>query len=261
MTEAQNMHNINSNAPPHLAYKDGVRIAYHQTPGRLPGVMFLGGFKSDMTGSKALALEALCKKEGRAFVRFDYQGHGASSGQFVDGTIGEWLNDALAVFDQLTTGPQIVVGSSMGGWLSLLLALKRKERVAGMVGIAPAPDFTEQLIWEKLTDEQRKDILEKGVFYAPSCYGEDPYPITLNLIIEARRHLLLHKPIPIHCQVRLIHGKQDEDVPWQTSFTLKAQLESQDVRVEMVEDGRHRMSEPANLELLCKTVKEMADQF
>jgi len=164
----------------YLQLQNGIKLAYHRTEGTSPGIIFLSGFRSDMTGTKATALEAWAMAQGRAFLRFDYSGHGQSSGEFEKGTIGSWTQAALAVFDELTQGPQILVGSSMGGWMALLLALARPERVAGLVTVAAAPDFTTRLIWEQLTPQQKQIMAEKGVYYAPSDYG-DPYPITLNV--------------------------------------------------------------------------------
>ena len=213
--------------PEILTRPDGATIAYHRTradesrmaaAGRaLPGVIFLGGFMSDMTGGKAIALEQHARARGQAFVRFDYLGHGASSGRFEDGTIGRWADDAVAVIDNLTDGPQILVGSSMGGWTMLLAALARPKRIAGLVGIAAAPDFTETLMWREFDDEIRATLERDGVYYEPSDYGDAPYPITMTLIEEGRRHLLMDRPIPIRCPVRLIHGTADPVLPFDGS--------------------------------------------
>lgn len=237
---------------------DGRQLAYCLTEGKLPGVVFCGGFKSDMTGSKATALEVFCKQRGQRFVRFDYTGHGQSSGAFVDGTIGAWKQDALDILDHVATGENVIVGSSMGGWIMLLVALARKKQVKGLVGIASAPDFTEDLIWELMTDEQREDMKTKGVIHMPSCYGEDPYPITRNLIDEARNHRLLEqRAIDIAVPVRLIHGTKDDDVPWQFSQVLMEKLASKDVCLKLVKDGGHRLSEPDQLEMMCQLLSEV----
>ena len=177
----------------------GASIAYRKCSGRSPGVIFMGGFNSDMTGTKASALEAACREAGRAYVRFDYSGHGESSGEFADGTIGSWSEDAIAVLDAASEGPQVLVGSSMGGWIMLLAALARPQRVAGLVGIASAPDFTEELMWRRFDDDVRRRLEDTGVYHRPSEYGDDPYPITMKLIEDGRRHLLLERPIAIHC--------------------------------------------------------------
>lgn len=240
-----------------LPGRDGASIAYHRTRGKSPGVVFLGGFMSDMTGTKAVTLEAFCRARGQAFLRFDYQGHGASSGRFEDGTIGRWAADALTAFDQLTEGPQILVGSSMGGWIALLTALARRERVAGLVGIAPAPDFTEDLLWDAFPLDQRATLMREGVLRLPSEYSDKPYSITLKLIEDGRRHLLLRDAIDLPCPVRLLHGMRDPDVPWQRSLLLADKLATPDVRVELVKDGDHRLSREQDLALLCGSVAEL----
>ena len=197
--------------PRTLSREDGATIAYHALPGKGPGVVFLTGFMSDMTGSKALALEAHCRATGRAFVRFDYLGHGASSGRFEEGTIGRWADDAVTVLDRLTEGPQVLVGSSMGGWIMLLAALQRKVRVAGLLGLAPAPDFTEDLLWARFTPEQQDTLMREGALSVPNCYSDTPYTIARALVEEGRNHLLLGDTIDLRCPVRLIHGQRDED--------------------------------------------------
>lgn len=239
-----------------LILEDGRRIAYALTEGALPCVIFLGGFKSDMTGAKATALEAASQARGQRFVRFDYTGHGQSSGDFRDGTIGAWKGDALAVIDRLGGERVVLAGSSMGAWIALLCALERPQ-VMGLVGVASAPDFTEKLIWEKLDAVQQKQLLDEGVYYAPSCYGEDAYPITRGLIEEARGHVLLDRSIALSIPIRLIHGTQDEDVPWRMSVQLMERLASADVSLTLVKGGDHRMSGPEQLALLCETVKTL----
>jgi len=223
--------------------------------------MFLTGYMSDMTGEKALRLETLCARRGQAFIRFDYQGHGASSGEFRDGTIGLWAEDALAVLDQLTQGPQVLVGSSMGGWIMLLLARARPQRIAGLVGIAAAADFTEQLIWERYDANQRRTLMEQGFLEEPNDYDPaKPYIITRALIEDGRRHLLLRAPIPIAAPVRLIHGQKDLDVPWPTAQAIADRLVSADVEVTLVKNGNHRLSDPADLDRLERTVAALLDQ-
>jgi pimeloyl-ACP methyl ester carboxylesterase len=235
----------------------GVSIAYHSTPGKSPGVMFCGGFMSDMTGTKALALEAFCRDRGQAIVRFDYSGHGQSSGKFEDGTIGDWTADALAVLDRVAKGPQIIVGSSMGGWIALNLALARPDRVAALVGIAAAPDFTEDLMWHEFPMEAQMLLETEGVIYEPSDYSDKPYPITMTLIQEGRRHLRLRSDIAFDKPVRLLHGMLDPDVPWKRSLLLAEKLQSQDVRVILVKDGDHRLSRDQDLALLTQTVEDL----
>ncbi|NIR27935.1 MAG: alpha/beta hydrolase [Gammaproteobacteria bacterium] len=237
-----------------LNKSDGATIACHFTAGRSPTVVFLGGYASDMTGTKAMHLEAFCRERGQAYLRFDYQGHGASSGAFVDGTIGTWADDALFAIDQLTTGPLVLVGSSLGGWIMVLVARRIADRVRALVGIAAAPDFTEDLVWRVLTPEQRRTLETEGILYEPSEYQEEPLPVTLRLIEEAREHLVLTAPIDLHCPVRLIHGTDDHDVPWETSQRLMSALRSSDVLLTLVKDGDHRLSDPRALHLLAETV-------
>ena len=244
---------------PSLLKRDGRNtIAYRAMEGTSPGVMFCGGFMSDMTGTKATALEAHCRRAGRAFIRFDYSGHGVSEGAFRDGTIGAWRDDALAVLDEVVCGPQVIVGSSMGGWIVLLLALARPERVAGLVGVAAAPDFTEDLIWSTLDDEGRRTLAESGEIVMPCDYGEDPYPITMGLIEEGRDHLLLQAPIALKCPIHLLQGMRDEDVPWRTVLKIAELVESERVVVELVKDGDHRLSREDDLARLCAAVDAVA---
>lgn len=236
-----------------LRSSEGNYIAYYQTPGILPGVIYLSGYRSDMNGDKATFLEKHCREQGRAFIRFDYFGHGASTGSFEDGYLGLWKNDALAVLDELTTGPQILVGSSMGGWIMLLLAVLRPERMAGLLGIAPAPDFTKDIL-EKLKTSYRDDLLANGVCYVPSYGDEPPYPVTMKLIEEGTNHHLLEEPIPIHCPVRLIHGTRDKDIPWQQSISLMNALASDDVEITLIKRGNHRLSSENNLKVLAQVL-------
>jgi pimeloyl-ACP methyl ester carboxylesterase len=232
------------------------RLAWARLPGSGPGVVFLPGFRSDMEGSKAVALRDHCAARGRAFLRFDYSGHGISTGRFEDGTIGQWAADAAAVLDALTEGPQVLVGSSMGGWIALLLARARPGRVAGLVGIAPAPDFTEALMWPAFSDAQRATILEQGVLHLPSQYGE-PTPITRALIEDGARQSVLAAPLPIRCPVRILQGMQDPDVPWRHALRLVDAIEDPDVRLHLVKDGDHRLSRPEDLRLLAETLESL----
>ena len=243
--------------PSILNRPDGTQIAYHHFPGASPGVLFCGGLMSDMTGTKALALEEHCRAKGRAFTRFDYRGHGQSSGLFHETTLGEWAADATAVLDQICQGPQIIVGSSMGGWIKLLLALARPEKVRGLVGIAPAPDFVIPM-WENLSDEDKTTMRRDGVLRRPSEYSEEPYVIALRLIEEGRNHLLLDKPLAIHCPVRILHGMRDPDVPWRRSLKLAEMLASEDVVISYVKNGDHRLSEPDDIARMLATVDELA---
>lgn len=230
-----------------LARPDGATIAYRRRPGRSPGIIFLPGFRSDMTGSKALFLDEYCRRRGHAFVRFDYYGHGASSGDFAYGTIGRWRDDAIAVIDSLSQGPQILVGSSMGGWIMLLAALARPARVAALVGIAAAPDFTTELLPRRLNPAQQRELMEQGSVVLPSDYDPSGYLYTRALLEDGNRHLLLGAPIPLDMPVRLLHGLADPSVPWQLSLRLAERLDSCDVTVTLVKDGDHRLSRPADL--------------
>jgi pimeloyl-ACP methyl ester carboxylesterase len=232
---------------------DGVELAWSRQDGTSPTVVFLSGFRSDMTGDKATALATFCAARGTAMLRFDYSGHGSSGGRFEDGTIGRWTEDALAVIDRQTEGPLILVGSSMGGWIALLAALARPDRIAGLIGIAAAPDFTEALMWEAMTFAERAALMRDGVVHAPSQYGE-PYPITRALIEDGRTRLLLNAPIAIDCPVRLLHGQQDPDVPWEMALRIAEQLNSVDVQVTLVKDGDHRLSRPQDLALLRRSL-------
>jgi pimeloyl-ACP methyl ester carboxylesterase len=237
------------------------RIAVRARAGRAPGLFWLGGFNSDMKGTKALALDSWATEHGRACVRFDYSGHGESGGRFVDGTIGRWLQDSVAVFRQACRGPQIVVGSSMGGWMALLLAREiTKEAtdasLAGLVLIAPAPDFTEELMWKGFSPEIRREIESNGVWLRPSEYGA-PYPITRALIEEGRNHLLLERAIEVGCPVHILQGAQDPDVPWQHALALAHRLPAEDVVLTMIQDGDHRLSRPQDIARILAAVAEM----
>ncbi len=251
-------------APAMLERDGGVTIAYHASRARpgvalpgvgLPGVVFLTGLVSDMTGTKALMLERFCCGRGQAFLRFDYRGHGASSGRFEDASVGEWADDAIAVIDRLTEGPQLLVGSSLGGWIMLLAALARPARIKGLVGIAAAPDCTEA-IWARLDPRARAEIERDGVTHLPSRYQDQPYAISRRLIEEGRRHLVLGAEIPIACPVRLIHGMADADVPWETAIRLAGRLASVDTTVTLIKDAGHRLSEPPELARIEAAIAE-----
>ena len=238
------------------------RIAVRARQGSAPGLFWLGGFHSDMSGTKALAVDAWAAEQGRACVRFDYSGHGESGGAFVDGTIGRWLEESVAVFEQYCAGPQVVIGSSMGGWIALLLARELAKRgrnrapLAGLVLIAPAPDFTEVLMWNGFSPDVRKEIQSKGVWQRPSQYGE-PYPITRALIEEGRNHLLLGGAIEVGCPVRILQGAQDPDVPWRHAFALTHRLPADDVVLTMIQDGDHRLSRPQDIARIPAAVAEI----
>jgi pimeloyl-ACP methyl ester carboxylesterase len=238
------------------------RIAVRARTGSAPGLFWLSGFNSDMRGTKAIALDAWAAERNRACVRFDYSGHGESGGAFVDGTIGRWLEETVAVFERFCAGPQVVIGSSMGGWMALLLAREMARRpatrasLAGLVLIAPAPDFTEELMWKNFSPEVRHQIETNGVWLRPSVYGE-PYPITRALIEEGRNHLLLGGSIEVGCPVRILQGAQDPDVPWQHAFALAHRLPADDVVLTMIQDGDHRLSRPQDIARMIAAVAEI----
>ena len=240
-----------------LSTPHGRHIAYHRTPGREPGVVFLGGFRSDMTGSKALYLQAWAEATGRSFLRFDYSGHGQSRGAFEELAISDWRADAAALIDVLTEGPQILVGSSMGGWIALLLARDMPERVAGLVGIAAAPDFTERMWEEELTLAERTRLMEDGVFYRPSDYSPDPYPITRHLIEDGRENLVLQSPLHLPIPVRLLQGTADVDVPASVALDLLDHISCPDLRLTLVKGADHRFSSPECLQLLTRSLEEI----
>ncbi len=246
-----------------LERPDGHTIAYLKRAAKAtgPGVLWLSGFKSDMTGTKAAALDAWAARTGRGYTRFDYFGHGASSGSFRDGTVSRWREDALAVIDELTNGPLILVGSSMGAWIALLAASVRPARVAGMVLIAPAPDFTEELIWDKLPDEAKREMEISGEWLRPSAYDPDPYPITRALIEDGRRHLLMKRPIPLRLPTHILHGMADQDVPWTHALRLVERLEGDDVTLELVKHGDHRLSTSADIARLEGAVERLSRRF
>ncbi len=242
----------------YIETNEGRRIAYHKTEGRLPTVIFCGGYMSDMEGTKALFLEKTCAELGLSYIRFDYSGHGNSSGEFVDGTIGAWKNDALAVIDQVAVGPMIVVGSSMGGWVGLLVTLARKERVKAFVGIAAAPDFTRELMWEKYSPSIRETLKTEGIYLEPSDYSDEPYKVSYALIQDGENHILLNKPIAIDCPVRLFHGLQDTDVPSEYSTRIAEKVTSEDVIISFNKAGDHRLSSDPDLERLKQALIELS---
>ncbi|AWI83001.1 alpha/beta hydrolase [Alloyangia pacifica] len=221
------------------------RLAYVHTPGEGPTVVFLSGYKSDMEGTKALHLEAWAKSRGRAFLRLDYSGHGQSGGTFEDGCIGDWAADAQAVIEHATSGPLILVGSSMGGWIGSLLTQRLKD-VRGFVGIAAAPDFTEDGFWAGFSEAERTEVMETGVVYLPSAYG-DPYAVTRKLIEDGRENLVLRSPLPMPFPVRLVQGTEDEAVTRETALRLLDHIDSPDLRLTLVKGADHRFSEPENL--------------
>ncbi|GGO51349.1 Pimeloyl-ACP methyl ester carboxylesterase [Roseovarius pacificus] len=239
-----------------LTTQQGRKLAYHQTAGKAPGVVFLGGFKSDMEGTKAVHLEDWARRTGRAFLRFDYSGHGQSSGAFVDGCIGDWAGDAMTVIRDLTDGPQVLVGSSMGGWISLLCAREMPDKVAGLVTIAAAPDFTEDSMWAGFNGAQRAELQDRGQVALPSDYGE-PYIITRRLIEDGRNHLVLRDPLPLPFPVRFLQGTADEDVEMSVALRLLEHAQGPDMRLTLVDGADHRFSDPDCLALIEEAVGQV----
>lgn len=242
-------------------------IAVRKRDGRGPALLWLGGFKSDMKGTKAEALDRWAAEQGRACIRFDYSGHGESGGSFADGTIGRWLEESRAVFARFCNGPTIAIGSSMGGWISLLLARDIRAgrmpgsgsdagSLAGLVLIAPAVDFTEVLMWQRMTADIRKQIETTGSWQRPSEYSNEPYLITRQLIEDGRNHLLLGGLIETGCPVRILQGVKDEDVPWEHAVSLVSRIARDDVVLTLVKDGDHRLSRPEDIERLLAAVAE-----
>jgi pimeloyl-ACP methyl ester carboxylesterase len=240
-----------------LARHDAATIAYRRRAGAAPGVIFLAGFRSDMNGTKALFLDDYCQRRGHAYVRFDYFAHGQSSGDFAELTIGRLAEDAIAVIDSLSEGPQVLVGSSLGGWIMLLAALARKNRIKALIGIAAAPDFTADLFWSRLDAEQQRRFRAEGVITLPSEYDPAGYTYHMRLFEEAQRHLLLQAPIALDCPVRLLHGMGDASVPWQRSLALAERLASRDITLTLVKGGDHRLSTGPDLARLARTLDEL----
>lgn len=243
-----------ASSPEIFVRSEGVTLTYDRVAGAgmaRAGVVFLHGLMSDRGGTKALALEQHCRAKGYGFIRFDMFGHGASSGRFEDGTISRWTEDAVSVLDHLATGPQILIGSSMGGWVMLRAALARPDRIAGLIGIAAGPDFTEDLMWNEFTAAQRATLEDKGVVMVQSDYDPRPYPISRGLIEDGRKNLVLRGAIPLSCPVRLLHGQNDTGVPWQTSLRIAEKITGGDVDVMLIKDGDHRLSRPHDLQKLC----------
>ncbi len=247
--------------PEMLVTASGRQIAYHRHEGEseLPGIVFLGGFRSDMEGTKALHLEAWAKAGGRDFLRLDYSGHGASSGDFLDGCIGDWVEDSEVAITTLTKGPQVVVGSSMGGWIALLLARALPARVAGLVGIAAAPDFTEDSMWQGFDAAQKQTLMEEGQVALPSDYSDDPYIITRRLIEDGRNQLVLRDPLPLPMPVRLLHGTADADVALSVPLRLIEHATALDMCLTLVKGADHRFSTPEALALTETAIIEVTE--
>jgi pimeloyl-ACP methyl ester carboxylesterase len=238
---------------------EGRRIAVRHRAGAAPGLVWLGGYRSDMKGTKAEALDGWAAETGRAFTRHDYSGHGESGGEFAEGTISRWLEESLAVFRRFTEGKQILVGSSMGGWIALRMAQELHKagesgRIAGMLLIAPAPDFTSELVEPQLTEAQRRDLAEKGWFGEPSQYSDDPYVYTRALFEDGEKNRVLTGIIDTHCPVHILQGMQDPDVPYMHALRLVEHLPADDVTLSLVRDGDHRLSRPQDIAMLIRTI-------
>ena len=244
----------------YLEAKGRHRLAFRHSPGRQPTVVFLGGFISDMEGSKAQAFEVYCRARGQAYLRFDYSGHGSSGGRFEDGTISSWRDDALAILDAACEGPVVLIGSSMGGWLALLIALLRPQRVVGLIGLAAAPDFTEELLWHRFDADQRHQLSSRGLVMQPSDY-EAPYPITRALIEDGRRNLLLGGAIDLRVPIRLIQGSDDADVPGDMPGRIAACLTSDDVRTIIIDGGEHSLSRDRDVATICSALAGLLDDI
>jgi pimeloyl-ACP methyl ester carboxylesterase len=250
-----NVEYLNRSGKPRLAY---IYSPPSERGMKYPMAMFLGGYRSDMQGTKATYFEKQCQARGQAYLRFDYSGHGLSGGAFEDGTIGAWLDDAQDIFDHVSQGPAVLVGSSMGGWVGLLLALRRAGIVQGMVGIAAAPDFTEQMYHERLNDAQRQELHEKGYFEVPNDYHQQPYKFTRNFYEEAKNHLLLNKSRSVDFSLRIIQGMKDEEVPWETAVKIQKTFSCAQSDIILIEDGDHRLSRPEDLEIIDKEIKSIS---
>ena len=245
---------------------DGARIAVRRRPGKSPGIVWLGGYRSDMLGTKAEMLDGWARESGHAYLRHDYSGHGESGGRFEDGTISRWLEQSLAVLRTFSEGPQILVGSSMGAWITLRMAQELRkagesERLGALVLLAPAPDFTRELVEPKLSDAQRRDLAEKGYFEEPSDYSQQPYMYTRALIEDGARNLVMGSPIDTHCPVQIIQGIADPDVPYTHALKLASLMPSDDVTLSLVPDGDHRLSRPQDLEMLVTAVESMIERI
>lgn len=244
---------------------EGTKIAVRARKGRNPGLVWLGGYRSDMVGTKAETIDEWAAAEGLACTRHDYSGHGESGGNYVEGSISRWLGESLAVFRQITQGPQILIGSSMGGWVALrmvqeLNAAGERDRVAGLILLAPAPDFTMELMEPELSDNQRRDLQEKGYFEEPSEYSDEPNIFTRMLFEDGLKNRVLSGMIDTHCPVHILQGQADPDVPYQLALKLMEHLPADDAALTLIADGDHRLSRPQDLELLVKTVRNMVEQ-
>ena len=240
-----------------ITNEDGLNLAYQKINGTGPTIVFLAGHGSDMLGSKAEALTQKCEKEKRAFVRFDYSGHGQSDGEFLEGTISSWTKDALHIIDHCTTGPLILVGSSLGGWIMMNVAIKRAARVAGCIGIAAAPDFTETLIWQSLSKDQQEMMAKTGQIALPNPYADEDVIYPYGLITDGRQNLLLGQEVAIDCPMILHQGMADDEVPWQTACDIAQAVRTENVRLNLMKSSGHRFSQDHELAAILDSVDEM----
>ena len=244
-----------------LILEDGRKLAYQKQDGVGPMIVFLSGHGSDMFGSKAEALASYCAAHKRAFLRFDYTGHGLSSGAFLDGTISQWTDDTMQILDHLTDGPVILVGSSLGGWIMLNVAKEKGTQIAGLIGIAAAPDFTQTLIWDNLSQEQQAKMADEGQIALPNPYADEDVIYPYHLITDGRDNLLLDKPLAINCPLILHQGMADHEVPWQTACQIAEAVQSEDVRVNLVKSSGHRFSSDGEIAMLISSVEEMFEKL
>ena len=244
--------------PDFLHINDNQRLAYHKIDGKNPGIIFLCGHGSDMQGTKSIYMENWAREHGHSFIRFDYRGHGQSNGTFLDLAISDWTKDALAIIDKLTEGPQILIGSSLGGWIMLNAACVRPDRIAGLIGIAAAPDFTKELIWDTLDADAQLAMKQTGYLSLPNPYAEEPVIYPYHLVEDGAAHLHLQGgTINITAPVRLLHGMQDEEVPWNVASRIMERLASDDVVLHLDKAASHRFSEPAQLDMLGQTATDL----
>ena len=246
--------------PEYLETRSKRMLAFHKTEGTAPTVVFLGGFKSEMSGTKALHLEDWAKRTGNSYLRFDYSGHGVSSGVFSEGCIGDWADDAEEIIQRTTDGPLILIGSSMGGWISYLMAQRITRRIAALITIAAAPDFTEDGFWTQFSDQQKSEVAENNITFLASEYGE-PYPITRRLIEDGRNHLILRSPFQVDFPVRMLQGDQDQSVTRETALRLFDHMEGGDIHLSFLKGGNHSLSSPENLAVLESHLNILIEQL
>ena len=243
-----------------ITHPDGSRLAFFSYKGSEPGIIFFSGYKSDMNGTKACSIERFCIEQNISFTKFDYYGHGKSDGKFEDGTITRWLEDSILIFDKITEGKQILIGSSMGSWIMFLLAAKRKLNIACVIGIASAPDFTKSF-WKNAKLDVKKELIEKGIFWQNSLYSDDKTPITYKFIIDSKKFYILKDKISLDCPVRLIHGLNDKDASYKNSIKLAKKITSPDISIHFLPEGDHRLSKPNEINCIIQLIRETHSLF